>query len=367
MTIVSARAGARKDCVIVDTPRALASIGGMRWLLVAMLTSSCGRVIADCFCEPGHLELAEAVNTRGAVELGPVPRGCGRIDPVHVSNPIFRTIPALSIVAARSSNPAVQIGFPSTSVSTETILALQVVTEAGLDAPDAIEAEVELETDTGTPRLLTFQVRAQVRPAEAPGLPPLDFGGVALGSTGALAVSLADLAPLATDFGFHALTGTGFDFATPSPPPGFELRFSPLEAGRHDGALRVDAFRHCPAFETLTLVGDGVDAVLTVTPASLDFGVVPVGETRTLTVSVDNAGLVPSSVFAPHVVTAFDGAFPQVPGATRDRLGALVRGHTSAEVRFSPRAAGEDSQTLHFPTSLASGRWLELQVRGFGR
>jgi hypothetical protein len=115
------------------------------------------------------------------------------------------------------------------------------------------------------------------------------------------------------------------------------------------------------------LAGDGVDAVLTVTPSSLDFGVVPVGETRTLSVSVDNAALTPSSVFAPQVATAFDAVFPPVPGATRDRLGALVRGRTTAEVRFSPRVAGEDSQALQFPTSLPSGRVLELQVRGSGR
>jgi hypothetical protein len=265
------------------------------------------------------------------------------------------------------SNPAVQIGFPSNSVSRQSVFVLQVVTKVGLDAPDVLEAEVEVETDTGTPKLLSFRVRVEVMPAQAPGPRPLDFGGVEVGSTGALAVSFAELAPLATDYGFHALTGSGFDFATPGAPPAFELRFSPAELGRHDGALRVDAFRHCPTLERQELVGDGVDAVLTVTPASLDFGVVPVGETRTLTVSVDNAALVPSSVFAPQVVTAFDGTFPQVPGATRDRLGTLVRGRTIAEVRFSPRVAGEDSQTLHFPTSLPSGRWLELQVRGFGR
>lgn len=340
------------------------------WASVAVLltVSGCGRVIADCFCAPGSLSVPSWQPTT----LASVPRGCARTDPLYLSNATGRTFPELSIVSATSTNPAITIDFPTGVVGNlsgvNQLVELRVTTDAPLDGPATLETDVELVTDTGNPKALSFHLSVPLVVPTA--LPPLDFGGVALGTTATIPYSFLRLTGAEQRLGIAGSSGLGFDYAVTQPAPNFEVRFSPPLNGRLEGAIELDIFAHCPQLQRMPLVGDGVTSVLTAAPATLDFGDVAVGTVATRTIDVENAALAELPLFPFIESEVFQAAFSTTPlaAAHRDAQGALVPGRTTLEVTFSPRAVGTQGQDLGAIADWLGRTWpLRFTVTGVGR
>lgn len=335
-------------------------------MVVLLSCSGCWPAIADCFCGPAQLSIAEGQ----LPYLAPVPRGCARTDPFFLRNATPRTSPPLTFLSANSSNPAITVQFPDAVVN-EThgeFIRLQVITEAPLSGPSQLETEIELVTDTGSPRTLTFHLSVPVVPQEA--LPALDFGGVTLGTTATQPYSFVPLLGDDLRRGFTRIDGPGFAYAALEPFPHAEFRFSPQAVGPSEGSLTLDVYSHCPLLERLPLRGDGVAQVLTATPAAVDFGDVPVGTTATRTIEVANAALTELRLTRYLDSDDFQAAFSTTPivAAHRDAQGQLVLGRTLLEVTFTPRTVGPQAQQMGaIANTLMGTSPLNFHVTGAGR
>ncbi len=185
----------------------------------------------------------------------------------------------------------------------------------------------------------------------------IDFGSGAVGqifdhtltltnqssSTGTLTGSVGTLsAP------FSVVSGGGAFSLTPGQSKSVVLRFSPTATGPFSGTLPVThnaGNQSSPA--NVPLSGTGIIPIpgtinISVTPPSVNFGNVALGELSDLTVTLTNqansAGTLTGSVGAlsvPFSVVSGGGAFSLTPGQSK-----------SVTVRFSPTATGASSGTL---------------------
>lgn len=329
-------------------------------LVVVLLTSGCGRPSYDCFCGPGLLMAPELV------DLGPVPRGCGRVDRVALQNrSAFGTSPPMRVIDVTTSDPRVTVTFPSTEIVE--IVDLQLTVDVPLDAPErVIETDVQVTTDTGNPRITTFRVRAQVVTSDDAVFAPIDFGGMTVGRTAVLPFSLVTMSPQVRGTGFTKITGDSFDYAKADEPT-VELRFSPSTTGAFVGALELEPVFTCAGHERLTVLGNGVPAMLVASPSQLDFGTVNVGSTATRSVVIDNF-----STRALTPIASRDSDFlvttTTLSPATRDSLGELHAGQTTLEVQFAPRSTGAQTLPLDLRAdTLAGPVAIPLSVTGVGQ
>ena len=182
----------------------------------------------------------------------------------------------------------------------------------------------------------------------------VNFGSVAIGSssdqtititnqsnsTGTLTGSVGTLLPP-----FSVVSGGGAISLTPGQSKSVVVRFSPTTAGPFSGTLSIT---HNAGNQTgptnVSLSGTGTAAVtnISITPASVNFGNVTVGQTLDQTVTITNqtgstgtlSGTV-GNLSAPFSLVSGGGAISLTPGQSK-----------SVVVRFSPTTAGPFSGTL---------------------
>lgn len=135
---------------------------------------------------------------------------------------------------------------------------------------------------------------------------------------------------------------------------------SPQSTGTHIASLEI-ASNLADSLEYVTLVSVGVTSSLVVSPVSLEFGSVLVGNSSALPLQVTNSG---SSSITFTTITA--GANLNVAGDCPTGGGSLPAQATCTEqVTFQPSAAGAFSGTIGFNTSATSGPIL-VPVSGTG-
>ncbi|MBS1828617.1 MAG: choice-of-anchor D domain-containing protein [Acidobacteria bacterium] len=145
---------------------------------------------------------------------------------------------------------------------------------------------------------------------------------------------------------------------------GLRVRIAPRAAGPENGTLNFTAND-----EALTAMAVPMRATVfdrpvpsgTVTPGSLNFGEVPVNQTRELPVTVSNSGTAPLTVTSVSVLNARftatpASAFTLSPGATRTLL-----------VRFAPNAGGEQAGSLSIASNDPATPSLRVDLRGIGQ
>ena len=176
----------------------------------------------------------------------------------------------------------------------------------------------------------------------------LDFGSVMVGQSAERTLTIRNTgdAPL----GIQTVTASGAGFSLTSPPgtpftlaaggqQNVAARFAPGAAGAQSGTLTVNNL-------TVGLTGTGVAPlvsapVIQVTPASLDFGSVAVGQTADRTATVQNTGTALLTVNSLSISNPrFTVASPTAP------FNVAPEGSQIVTVRFSPGAAGGQTGVL---------------------
>ncbi len=198
--------------------------------------------------------------------------------------------------------------------------------------------------------------------------PTLDFGPVPLGSSRQLSLQLTNqtILPLALE----QLTATG-DFAldlsscqrdgaplAAGQSCSVTLTFTPTARGLRSGTFASTGTNSPP----VPLTGFGTLGTLAVTPAALDFGPVPLGSARTLSLQLSNSGDAPLGGLVPALTGADAANF-----SLRTTCPAtLDPGSTCAvEITFTPALLGSRSATLQLASSDPAGP-LPVALTGTG-
>lgn len=273
----------------------------------------------------------------GDISLDPVTAGCARKTRLRVAN---FGLGAVTFSVA-SSSPSMIVPTDAFSLAPAEAQDLDVhVSSEG--ASSSVEAGLTIDVPDEPP--LQFQLHAPVVSAD-PGLPrSLDFGAVAVGQSGQLS------AP--------SLLGLTADFAQDAGV----LRFSPADAGHVELAASVDWMLDCPALSSVSVVADGVTAVL-FGPRELNFGDLALGNAIELDVNVQNLSFDEVQVTLPGSDFTIVSSSTTPSAATRDPGGLLVVGSRTQRVRFSPTTVGAVSGQLE---ATAGPHRLVIPLRAVG-
>ncbi|MDP1824540.1 MAG: hypothetical protein Q8L48_14895 [Archangium sp.] len=324
----------------------------MRPLLLMMLIVAlpgCGEPRCSCRAAALSLVWMESGNPvageSGDVALDPPTRGCARNTRLQVQSVGL----APATFSLSTSSPSLTV--PDQRVTLAAAEVFQFDVKAASGDASTVEGDLVVALDgspccggsTG-PSTLQFNLRAAVVEV-VPTLPRrLDFAGVEVGGTGALST--------------EPLLGLPADFLQ----DGAQLRFSPSDAGYQEVAASRASMLDCPALSSVTVVGDGVPAVL-YGPPEVNFGDVRVGDGIELDVAVQNLSFDEVQVALPGTDFTIVSTSTTPSVATRDPQGMLVRGSRSQRVRFSPAAAGPITGQLE---ATAGSRRLVIPLRAFG-
>jgi hypothetical protein len=194
------------------------------------------------------------------------------------------------------------------------------------------------------------------QPAMDLSLRSLDFGEVALSQRKELSLTVRNRGAAPLQVTTIAVNNALFSFrpATLSVPAGAErditVAFAPTQAGAQTATLRLAGNDRANPEVTVALRGAGVTAVITppppaearieVTPATLDFGPVPVGTAKDLPLTVRSTGNAPLTVSALDINPPFTVVSPARPFTVSPGASATV------QIRFAPDRAAVFSATL---------------------
>ena len=223
----------------------------------------------------------------------------------------------------------------------------------------------------------------------------IDFGAVARGDTYALEYEFVNQRPIETHAYLGAVEsqqGEGIFVISPASPRGEFLlaamrsktatfTFKPTEAREYIATVRMRRAEGCPE-KPVRLIGTGVAAVLSWTPATLDFGYAPPMTTVNgeitfanlslrpllLTVLSTREGSNPSSVF--KIVQTDSPVLTQitVPPGVRDMSApsGIAAGTVKARLTFKPVVLGPRAGQLTALTPLTSQPMISINLRGVG-
>jgi len=196
----------------------------------------------------------------------------------------------------------------------------------------------------------------------------VNFGNVIIGNSQTVPVTVTNTGGVSVTISAAAATGTGFSFTGPNLPATlgagqsatFNATFSPSAAGSHSGTLTITSDANNPTL-AIPLFGVGVtQGQITPNPASLSFGNVVVGSSKTLTETLTNSGgssLTISAASASGTGFSLTGlALPLILNAGQS---------TSFTVQFAPTAAGAASGNVSI-TSNGANPNLDIPLSGTG-
>lgn len=135
---------------------------------------------------------------------------------------------------------------------------------------------------------------------------------------------------------------------------------------RNEGELVIKSDDPEQSELPIKLTGKGIQAVAVAQPASLDFGEVVVGEWKTLTLILQNAGSNDLFVKGAEFVSGTPGA--PVLAADLSRLVVTIRSGATAQtdVQFAPQAMGDVSGAIRLALDPLQGAELRVPILGRG-
>ena len=215
----------------------------------------------------------------------------------------------------------------------------------------------------------------------------IDFGAVTRGSSFDREYTFVNPRPLETH-GYlgtiEASQGDGIFVLSPDSPRGefviaggrsrvATFSFKPTEAREYAAVVRMRRADGCTE-RPVRLIGTGVDAVLTWTPAVVDFGYAPPRTTVAREVTFSNLGLTPVEL---TMISATETSFKvveaasttelttlTVPRGTREADNSITPGRAVVKLTFSPLVLGPRMGQLLANTSL--GGQVSVTLRGVG-
>ena len=194
------------------------------------------------------------------------------------------------------------------------------------------------------------------------------FGSVTLGNNKSVGVTVTNSGGTSVTISNAAASGSGFSFTGPTLPvtltagqsASFNAIFTPATAGNANGSLTITSDASNPTL-TVPLSGTGVtQGQLSPNPASLSFGNVAVGGSKTLTETLTNSGGTALTISA----ASASGTGFSITGLT---LPLTLNAGQSAtfNAQFAPSATGAASGSIAI-TSNGSNPNLSIALSGTG-
>lgn len=202
----------------------------------------------------------------------------------------------------------------------------------------------------------------------------LDFGNVAVGQNKDLTVTIRNSGSAALTVNSISNSNARFSVTSPATPftvaaggqQTVSVRFAPTGVGAQTGNLTLASNDRSRASVSVTLAGNGVTAAvptIDVTPTSLDFGTVAVGQGKDLTLTIRNTG---NAVLNVGPLTSSDArAFSVVPSSVTSFTVAAA-GQQTVNVRFAPVAAGSQTGNLTIASNDPNRLSLTVSLSGTG-
>jgi hypothetical protein len=199
------------------------------------------------------------------------------------------------------------------------------------------------------------------------GVTSLSFGNVAIGSNSVQSLSITNTGLAAVSISQSTISGAGFTVTGGNPAGSVavgqsvtvQIQFAPQSAGALSGSLVV-ASNASNSPLTISISGTGTQTGLTISPASLSFGNVTVGQSGSQNVTLTNSGNV-SLVLSLATVS---GSGFGITGLTLPAT--LTAGQSlSFNAQFTPAIAGAATGTIIFSDN-ASNSPQTLTLAGTG-
>ncbi|HET6402500.1 MAG TPA: choice-of-anchor D domain-containing protein [Candidatus Kapabacteria bacterium] len=140
------------------------------------------------------------------------------------------------------------------------------------------------------------------------------------------------------------------------------VRFAPTAMGSFTGMLLITGDDAANPTDTVYLTGTGINSALSITPANLDFGAVPVSSTVIDTIALNNTGSASVKIIG-YRLTPATGAFVVIDSSAKQ-----VAAGASARVilSFHPDTAGSYAGTLTLTTDDANTPMRTINLSGRG-
>jgi PGF-CTERM protein len=144
-----------------------------------------------------------------------------------------------------------------------------------------------------------------------------------------------------------------------------QVAFAPEETGNLSGTLTIPTNDTDASPMTASVRGEGVETDLSVSPASFNFGKVSVGESKEISVTVENTGSEPVALSSISMPTGNTSAFTLVEASTGGTT--LEAGQTTTvTVRFTPQRMQSYGGTVRVQTNDPNAPTLSLSLSGRG-
>jgi Abnormal spindle-like microcephaly-assoc'd, ASPM-SPD-2-Hydin len=191
------------------------------------------------------------------------------------------------------------------------------------------------------------------------------FGNVSVGSSGTQSVTVTNTGTAAVNIASAQISGTGFTVMGGNPsasvPVGqsvtLQLRFAPTTRGAASGTLTVTSDASNSSL-SVSLSGTGMQPALTISPASLNFSNVVVGQSSTQAVTLTNSG---NAGLTMNLATISGGGF----GMSGLSLPATIAAGANLQfnVTFTPTSTSGSTGSVVF-TDNATGSPQTLALTG---
>jgi sugar lactone lactonase YvrE/P pilus assembly chaperone PapD len=222
----------------------------------------------------------------------------------------------------------------------------------------------------GTPNL--WPVMSQGAPDIDVTPTSLDFGSVAVGQSKDLMLTVRNTGT--TPLTVSSITSSNMQFSAPSPLTPFKLvagaqqsvtvRFAPTAGGTTNGTLTINSNDPDEAMVSVAVTGSGMAAAvqdIDVTPTSLDFGSVTVGQSKDLTVTVRNTG---NATLTVNSATSNNQQFSVTSPSTPFTVNAGAQ--QSVTLRFTPNSSGNQNGTLSIASNDPDEATVTVAMTGSG-
>ena len=151
-------------------------------------------------------------------------------------------------------------------------------------------------------------------------------------------------------------------------PWSFEVSYAPSGIGAETCTLVVESDSDDPGQQPVEIIikGEGISSGLEVLPAPIDFGVVPVGETRDITIAITNRSEASIRISGANLTDMDD-----FTAYTLDQQGNIQRDLAVDEtmeytLSFRPTANGQNNGTLRISSDLTGASLLYFPIYGAG-
>ncbi|GBD04153.1 hypothetical protein HRbin19_01461 [bacterium HR19] len=225
------------------------------------------------------------------------------------------------------------------------------------------EGSIAIETNGGNTNVLLSG--RGIAPLLSVSPTSLDFGGVDVGSSRDMQVSLSNIGEAQLRVDEILISGTGFSLVNPPSLPIFlnpassvslSIRFSPTSRGTLSGKLIIVSNG---GSKSVLLSGQGFAPVLSITPSEIDFGGVERGTSKDMTLNIRNTG--ESNLEISNLSISGEGFSIVSPPSLPLILGS---GQSSTlTVRFSPLSPGVKAGTVVISSNAGSG-FVSLEANG---